>query len=82
MIEAGRERAKIHADADEHRAKLQGAKSGSVEYTKFRENLKGVDGKLRAASVKFDDALREALKVAFALSRQAPSSPSLARWLD
>ena len=73
MIAAGRERAKIHGDADECRAKVQGGKPGSVEYKEFLAQLKGrpdeggaggLEGKLKAASAKFDDALREVLKIA------------------
>ena len=73
MIAAGRERAEIHADADECRAKVQSAKPGSVEYKECFPQLKGrpdeggaggLEGKLKAASAKFDDALREVLKIA------------------
>ena len=73
MVEAGRERAKIRADADECRAKVQGGKPGSVEYKECFPQLKGrpdeggaggLEGKLKAASAKFDDALREVLKIA------------------
>ena len=73
MIAAGRERAEIHADADECRAKVQSAKPGSVEYKECFPRLKGrpdeggaggLEGKLKAASAKFDDALREVLKIA------------------
>eukprot|EP01043_Picozoa_sp_COSAG02_P010071 COSAG02_NODE_348_length_24081_cov_19.231007_17_plen_78_part_00 len=41
MVKAGTERAKIHADADECRAKLQGTEAGSKDYKKIRAQLKG-----------------------------------------
>ena len=68
------ERAKIQADADVCReSELLKTKPGSAEYKKRLAQLKGrpdeggaggLDGKLKEASAKFDDALREALKVA------------------
>ena len=74
MIAAGRERAKVQADADECReSKLPKTKPGSAECKKRLAQLKGrpdeggaggLDGKLRTASAKFDDALREVLKIA------------------
>lgn len=64
MVEAGRERAKIHFDADELRAKVNAQTPGTDAFKDLHKQLMGVDANLRKASAKFDEALREALKVA------------------
>eukprot|EP01044_Picomonas_judraskeda_P041472 COSAG03_NODE_20886_length_312_cov_0.727700_1_plen_85_part_01 len=51
MVEAGRERAKIRADADECRAKVQGAKPGPAVAgcTAFRFWLRSAASRTRSA---------------------------------
>jgi hypothetical protein len=64
MVEAGRERAKIHFDVDELRAKVKAEKPGTEKFKDRHKQLMDVDANLREASAKFDEVLREALKVA------------------
>ena len=64
MVKAGRERANIHFDADELRAKVNAQTPGTKAFKDLHKQLMGVDANLREASAKFDEALRATLKVA------------------
>ena len=64
IVEAGRERAKIHFDADELRAKVNAQTPGTKAFKDLYKQLMRVDDQLRDASTKFDDALRATLRAA------------------
>jgi len=64
MVKAGRERANIHFDADELRAKVNAQTPGTKAFKDLYKQLMRVDDQLRDASTKFDDALRATLRAA------------------